>query len=184
MRYCAQLHVLMAYLFRPGTGAAISYGQYNLAAPHASQLNGLTHFQPHGPFAMITLDPCSRDPLSHLDVNMESARDPRPTGDSSQHINIPLYCLLSQKFQCTFYMNSQLVLKRIEPQLPTVVTSWSQLLDWLSLSSCFNFSMPHSCSLKSAAQINHLSSSPCLSFYFQGKIRLRLTALQRQAQHL
>lgn len=54
--------------FRPGTGAAISYDQYNLAGPHPSQLNGLTHFLPHGPSGMLTLDPCCRDPLSHLEV--------------------------------------------------------------------------------------------------------------------
>ena len=57
--------------FRPGTGAAIRYDQYNLAGPHPSQLNGLTHFLPHGPSGMVTLDPCCRDPLSHLDATLE-----------------------------------------------------------------------------------------------------------------
>ena len=37
--------------------------------------------------------------------------------------NMPLYCLRSPKFQGTFSMNSQLVLERIEPHLPTVVAS-------------------------------------------------------------
>lgn len=38
----AQPHIFMAYLFSSDTGAAITYGQCNLEAPHPSQLRGLT----------------------------------------------------------------------------------------------------------------------------------------------
>lgn len=67
----AQLQVLMACLYRPGTASAISYCQCNLAAPHLFQLNGLIISLPLSPSFMVILDLCCRDPLSHPDANLK-----------------------------------------------------------------------------------------------------------------
>lgn len=102
-----------------------------------------------------------------------SVRDSWPTGDRSQWINISFYSFLIPKFQGPSYMNSHQVSERMEPQLPTAVIGLIMTLGLTVPQFPCNFSMPYSCSLGSMAQINHLSSSPCLSFCFLGETQVK-----------